>query len=92
MEALGVVNILARRKKAAARSSSLRMRHHVMNAECYFDVCRDWPSEVRDGRMQDGARSMSALRALSPVAVEDVYLECVVLQISGVCEPVQNGA
>jgi hypothetical protein len=46
MATLGVVNILARSKIAAARSSSARMRHDLMNAEGYFDVWRDWPSEV----------------------------------------------
>jgi hypothetical protein len=46
LAALGVVNILARSKMAAARNISERMRHDVMNAEFYFDVCRGWPSEV----------------------------------------------
>jgi hypothetical protein len=50
------------------------------------------PVKSRDGRRQDGARSSSALRAWCAAAVEDVYLECVVLRINGFCEPVENGA
>jgi hypothetical protein len=46
MAVLGVVNILARSKMAVAQSSSVRKRDDVMNAECYFHVCRDWPSKV----------------------------------------------
>jgi hypothetical protein len=46
MAALGVVNILARSKFAAAQSSSARMRHEMLGAEGYFNVCCDWPSEV----------------------------------------------
>jgi hypothetical protein len=45
----------------------------------------------RDGSRQDGACRRLALKAWHAAAVEDAYLECVVLRISGFCEPVEKG-
>jgi hypothetical protein len=44
--ALGVFNMVARSKMAAARSSVVRMRDDVMDAEWDFGVCWDWLSGV----------------------------------------------